>query len=302
MRISYYSKITKKPKFKQVNLKNFESEEAAQQFLDKWKVEQIEAEKIKLNNNEQLPIETNIENNDDKIVKIEQITEPPTISKLPDIKKTPFKLIVADTKIDGEGKSTILYGAGNSGKTVLTKYILSTYYDKKEIITTIMSPSINAAKYSKIRKKKNIIKNAFFNEDLIKGVAKIQLRTSNKYPAFCFVMDDIVSDKNSEQVKKMILTYRNRNISSVINLQSMTLLAKNNRFNCNNVLFLRQNNQEAIIEILDCFLKSYPPCDSLPTKDMKVQMYRKLTDKNCFMYLNCLTDELTFHNAVPNNF
>ena len=160
-----------------------------------------------------------------------------------------------------------------------------------------MSPSINVPIYTKIRKMKNVITTDFFDGDIIKDIAKIQRKTSNKY-RFVVVLDDVVDSKNSPQILKMIMIYRNLNISTVMNLQDVKLMSRSGRHNGNNFMFLRQNTQDAIEDVLTLYLNSYPPFIGLQSKTDKINMYRKLTEERGFIYLNALDDEITFHNKI----
>jgi hypothetical protein len=304
LRISYYSKVTKKPKFKQVKVKNFESEEKAKEFLDKWKVEQIEketkflAEKPKIDHND---LEEQLDKAE-KEIKQELMPyandgdEQPS-GELPTVQKTKFKLDLPDSKTDGMGATTVIFASAKAGKTTLTTHIIKKYYDDKNTIVIVMSPSINATIYKGIKKMKNVIAVDFFDSDLIRDLAKIQRKTSNKY-RFCVVLDDVVDGKNNQQIQKMILVYRNLSISTVLNLQDIKLMSRTGRHNGNNFLFMRQNTQDAIEDVLNLYLNSYPPFTQIPNKMDKVNMYRKLTEDRGIIYLNALDDEISFHNKI----
>lgn len=281
IRISYYSPITKKMKHKQVRVDKFESEEKAAEFLENWKTEMINKEK---NEKQSTLNEVTDEQN-----------EPTDTTGLPTIIKTKFKLDIDDN--DGTAETTVLFGSSKSGKTTLTTHIIEKYYHDKNMIIIIMSPSINAPIYSKIKKMKNVISTDFFDGDLIKDIAKIQRKTSNKY-RFVIVLDDVVDSKNSVQILKMIMIYRNLNISTVMNLQDVKLMSRSGRHNGNNFIFLRQNTQDAIEDVLMLYLNSYPPFTDLGSKTEKINMYRKLTEERGIIYLNALDDNITFHNKI----
>jgi len=294
IRISYYSKITKKMKHKQVRVDKYESEEKAHEFLENWKKEALENENkdVTLKQSDSVALATN-----DQLEKVEETNENKDIPKdiNTNVIKTKFKLAIKNE--DGAAETTVLFGSSQSGKTTLTTYIVENYYNDKNTIVIVMSPSINVPIYKKIRKMKNVITTDFFDGDIIKDIAKIQRKTSNKY-RFVIVLDDVVDSKNSPQILKMIMIYRNLNISTVMNLQDVKLMSRSGRHNGNNFMFLRQNTQDAIEDVLTLYLNSYRPFTDLGSKMEKINMYRKLTEERSFIYLNALDDEITFHNKI----
>lgn len=282
IRISYYSKLTKQSKHKQVRVDKFESEEKAKEFLENWKKEMMEKE------NQQVSEETN-EQKEEK----EELNN--IDANIDNIIKSKFKLAIKNE--DGAAETSILFGSSQSGKTTLTTHIIEKYYNDKNTIIIVMSPSINAPIYKKIKKMKNVISTDFFDGDIIKDIAKIQRKTSNKY-RFVIVLDDVVDSKNSTQILKMIMIYRNLNISTVMNLQDVKLMSRSGRHNGNNFMFLRQNTQDAIEDVLQLYLNSYRPFTDLNSKIDKINAYRKLTENRSFIYLNALEDEISFHNKI----
>ena len=298
LRISYYSKVTKKPKFKQVKVKNFESEEKAKEFLDTWKAEQIEKETKKLAEKPKMDPKDLEEQLDKAEQEIKQeLNEEQPSGALPTVHKTKFKLDLPDTKTDGMGATTVIFASAKAGKTTLTTHIIKKYYDDKNMIVIVMSPSINATIYKPIKKMKNVIAVDFFDADLIRDLARIQRKTANKY-RFCVVLDDVVDGKNNQQIQKMILVYRNLSISTVLNLQDIKLMSRTGRHNGNNFIFMRQNTQDAIEDVLALYLNSYQPFMGIQNKMDKVNMYRKLTEDRGIIYLNALDDEISFHNKI----
>lgn len=295
LRKSYYSKIKKGPKHKQVKISNFESEAKAAEFLEKWKEDELkkEAEIMKSTpiNNE---ITSAIIDNSEEVIPIK---EESCTGVLPQVKQTKFVLNAPDFKKDGSGKSTIILASSQGGKTTVMDYILNKWFLDKNVITIVMSPSINAEIYKGIRKNKNVITTDYYNEEMIKDLARIQRKTSNKYN-FAIFLDDIIDEKKSDQILKMVLTYRNLNISTVINMQDSKLVSRPVRHNGNNFIFVRMNTDDAIRDALDLFLNSYAPFSELCNKNEKINMYKELTKNNNFIYLNALHNTISFHKAV----
>jgi hypothetical protein len=270
-------------------------------FLNNWKRESKEAEKDILDPPlAEVPamgqeMINDIVYGDTKTPLIEKPSQPiPT----PKVKITKFDLAVPDfKKKDGNGKSTVLIASSRGGKTTLMNHIILKWFDNKDVITTLMCPSLNAGVYKDIRKAKNIIKTDMYLGQLIKDTTKIQRHCDNKYN-FAYFIDDVIDEKGSEELLKAFLTYRNLNISTCINIQDTKLLSRPIRHNANNFLFLRLNTQDAIMDVLDLFLNSYEPFNTTTDKIAKVNMYRELTKDNHFIYLNALEDVITFHKPV----
>ncbi len=309
LRKSYYSKITKKPKHKQVKVKNYANEEEARAYLEKWKDDSIKRENeiiekkieqpIVAEVNPQIIVEVPGNNIPIDPIAVQEVKD--NINQvLPKVNLTnKFNLHVPDFKSDGNGVSTVLIASSNSGKTTLTKYIINEWFNNNKVITTIMCPNINIEIYKSIRKDKNIITSDFYNEQFIKDLAKIQRKTENKY-SFGVFLDDIIDEKSAEQLLKMMLIYRNLNISGIINIQDTKLIPRTIRHNANNFLFLRLNAQDAIEDIMELFLKSYEPFINL-SKLNRIAMYRELTKDNRFIYLNALEDKISFHEKIDKN-
>ena len=307
LRISFYSKVTKKPKFKQVKVKNFESAEAAKVFLEGWKAEQIELDAKKFNDLKELKndpgdvIDSQPVVISSKTEKTEKIPKTIAPNELPEIEYTPFKITPPDFNKSGGGRTILIIAASSGGKTTLTKFITRKYLDKpKEAITIFMSPSLAQEIYAPIRKNKNIISLDYFNERMINDLGKIQKRTSMKYKGFVVVLDDIIGNgvKKSDEILQMLLTYRNLNISCLVNSQGSKLISKDGRNNANNIYILRQNNLEAMKEVIELFVGNLPPFAGL-SWDMKVALFMKATKDNGIIYLDALNNTLYFHHAIP---
>ena len=209
---------------------------------------------------------------------------------IPTILKTKFELKIPP--LSETGASTVLFGASKSGKTTLMKSIIKKFYDNNDCITILIADNSHSNIYHDIGKK--IIKTDKFDNELIKGLHRIQKKTNNKCH-FCIVLDDMILDKNDPDLLRLILTLRNSKISTLCLLQSPTLLSKNARFNGNNFIFKRTNNAENTTEILEKFLSGYPPFYGLSKAD-QVNMYRDLTKDYGFIYLDALNDTVTLHN------
>jgi hypothetical protein len=105
------------------------------------------------------------------------------------------------------------------------------------------------------------------------------------------MFDDIVQEsaKNNETVKKLITSYRNAKISSIISVQAPKMVSRTNRGNLNYVTFHAFRNDEHIEDAIDMFLGSRYPFKGLK-KEEKISLYRKLTDDHHFLFLDTINN------------
>lgn len=301
IRIFYWDKIKKKNIYKQAALKKFDGDEQkAREYLENWKKEQLERVNKELNIDKNIEeIKEDIEEIKEEIVNIQEPqqpetpTEPEPEQEPPTDKKeyeyTPFKLQMDDMKYTGT--STVIFGASKSGKTYLMKKILKQHYKKPDTIVIMMAENAHAAIYRDLDKK--IIKCDRFYPELIKALHKINRKTSNKYN-FVVVLDDIVTDKANPQLLKMFLSYRNSRISTIMLLQSLSLLSKNSRFNGNNFIFKKCNSQQYIDDVMALFLNGYG-CFANKKHHEQTQLFRDITQNYGFIYLDALNDSISYH-------
>ena len=302
LRVFYWNKHKKKTIYKQASIKKFNNDkEKCQAFLDNWKNEEIK----KMNNtshdlkqektpSEERPQEETQQEKQEE--EPQQETQQETINYNDLYEITPFKLQLAEE--DEGGTTTLIFGSSKSGKTSQLKHLIKEHYENKEYITFLIADNIfNSHKYKNIDKK--IIRLSRFNDELIKGINKIQKKTKNKYK-FCFIFDDIILHKNNKVLLQMILTMRNAHISTVMCLQSTTLLNRQCRFNVNNVIFRKNNSNEGTTECLDFFLSRKRPFSRLKTMDEKAELYNHATQDNGFIYLDAINGGLSFHQKYKN--
>lgn len=292
-RIFYWNKDKKKNVYKTVNIKNFDNdEEKAQAYLNQWKTEQLRLQ----DERELKKLQDKVNNIEEEIKEIEETkqeeTEPeeakPEETEEPKIKRCKFKLELSEET----GNTVAIFGSSRSGKTTQLKEIVKKHFSGPDYITILIAENIHAKIYNDFDKK--IIKMDRFDEDLIKGLHKVNKKLKNKYK-FCIIFDDIILLKNSALIMSLICTMRNAHFSSILLFQSVQMLAKTNRQNINACIFKRQNNNEAIELLMKNYLGGYPPFYGLPMED-KIKLYRQATDDYNFIYLNNLSDEIYFCN------
>jgi hypothetical protein len=316
VRRHYWDKNLKKHVWKSVySLKKFDNDiEKANEFLDNWvkshgapdpmilsksdvhrptisaREDPDNEDRDNLNIFTDSDSDNQIESNSDESNLIETNTD--EVIPLPEVPYTAFKLNIDDLK--ETGTSTVIFGASKSGKTTLLKDILDKYYSGKNVITLLIADNVHSNIYKKIDS--SIIKTDRFDTDLIADLHKIQKKTDNKYH-FVIVMDDMILQKNDPKILQMMLTMRNAKISTVILLQSPTLLSKNGRFNGNNFIFKRTNNHENAEQVMKFFLGGFGIFYGLKTNE-KIKLFRDITDDYGFVYLDALNDKITYHKSL----
>lgn len=201
-----------------------------------------------------------------------------------------------DLKLDnGTGNTTTIYGSGKRGKTSLCMYIYKKYYAvDKEFISSLFSINSHIPEY---KVDKNLLKSNCFNsksEKYIKLEKYIQQHTKNKYK-FLNILDDIITVKFNKLINELILTYRNSNMSTIINTQYVFLLNKMLRANVNNVIIFGFNSTESIEDVIKTFLKPY--FINLGYKKMheQIELFKYVTDNHGFIYLHPISDTISFH-------
>ena len=303
VRSSFWDKKNKRSVYKSVRLDDpqFEGDrEKAIQFLKQWKEENEKEQKLwkeeqKKNKKNDLKQEQKEESKSEppkEESKEESKPEPPKEEPKPEqpkedeMKMTPFKLeIPAET-----GQTLLICGSSKSGKTTQLLEIIEKYYDNKDYITILIAENIHSKVYSGLSK--NILKMNYFDEELLRGLHRVNRKLKNKYK-FCIIFDDVILHKNSSMIMSLVCTMRNAMFSTVLLFQSIQMLAKTNRQNINGCIMKRQNNAEAIELIMRDYLGGYKPFYG-KSMEQKINLYRKATSEYKFIYLNNLSDEIFF--------
>jgi hypothetical protein len=203
---------------------------------------------------------------------------------------------------DNTGNSTIIFGSSKTGKSTLYLYLYSKYFEEdRNLISVLFSPNHHTLSktWNLDDLPDRLLISSTYQPSIIKDFHTINHRTNNKYK-FLVCMDDCVDNKNDINLKKLILTHRNANISSIVCLQDCTLLAKNQRNNANNIIFFKFMSEENILETIkryfDSFLDRILPCrNSKPSNTQKIDWYRQHTEDHRFIYYNTRNGNFSFH-------
>lgn len=193
------------------------------------------------------------------------------------------------------GNSTVILGSSKRGKSTLMMYIYNKFYkDDKDLIATLFSGNhhIDAYKHSK-----NLLIGDGFNEQsekYIKMQKYINSKTKNKYK-FLNMFDDLLELKYRDILNRLILTYRNSNISTVICLQYTYLLSKMNRANVNNIIIFGANTEEAKRDLIELYLKQALINQGFVNYVDRLNYFDYITQDYGFFYLNNITGNFSTH-------
>ena len=200
------------------------------------------------------------------------------------------------------GTTTLIVGSSKQGKSTLLMEIFNKYYSKPKYITTLFSISSHIKLYNDKKKdsKNRLIKCRKFDESCVKYIneqRKVNFKNKNAYN-FVEIFDDITNIRHNNLVNQLVLTYRNSNISSIISLQYINLLAKQSRGSINNIIFFGFNNDESIIVCLNSYLKSHFSKMGYKTENEQINLYRKLTKDHQFLIYHPQSNSLSLHKLL----
>ena len=208
----------------------------------------------------------------------------------PAFKKTKFKLLLDEDT----GNTTFLLGSSKMGKSTALMKIYDEYYSSSNFISILWTGNPQIKLY---KKHKNLLISGVWNkksEEVIEAEKKIQTKTKNHYE-FCNMFDDVISMKNSALLDRLILTYRNSNMSSLISLQFSNLLSKCSRANCNNVLCFGFNTDESIEVVIKTFLTGYLRSKGINLLADQINWYKAMTTDHSFIYIKPADGIVSFH-------
>lgn len=136
------------------------------------------------------------------------------------------------------GQSALLLGSSFTGKTTLLVIALNNLIRNKTYdVIVVFTESINSEPLQKLKYRDHriVIVNCFIPE-IIRWAHRINEETSNRY-RFLFVLDDIVDMGKKKLYQKLILTFRNNDISSITVTQYAKLIPPAMRGSYHNVIF-----------------------------------------------------------------
>lgn len=308
--VALYDPQIRKTKNICVKRADFTSEEELEQYCKKlrddnkaknadWRRDQRRIKILeKLNG---VPLNTNTNTNtNNQIPVVQQVVQIEPIGELE------IKQLVEQKALDKQstsvrlhldhktGNTIVIYGSSKRGKSTLMMYLYKKYFMSKDRINTLFSGNPHLRVY---KKDKRLLIGYGFNDDSAKYIQMeqfINVRTGNNYK-FTNLFDDIIDQKHAPIINKLMLTYRNANISCLVCLQYVYLLSKQNRANVNHTFVFGMNSLEDQKNIIDLVLKPYFVELGLKTFDQQLAFFRAKTHDHGFFYLDNIEGKLSWH-------
>lgn len=193
------------------------------------------------------------------------------------------------------GNTVVIYGSSKRGKTTLMMHLYERHYaHDKRYISTLYSGNPQLKIYKGDR---NLLTSYGFTSrsaNYIKLQQLINVKTKNRY-LWLNMFDDIIDAKQAPILGKLVLTYRNSNISSIICLQYVYMLSKANRSSVNHTCVFGSNTAEDEENIIKLLLKPYLVAIGLKKLQEQVAFYREATRDHGFIYLDNIHNRMTLH-------
>lgn len=213
--------------------------------------------------------------------------------QLTDIDKPPTTRVKID--LDKKtGNTIVIFGSSKRGKSTLMMYLYKKYFKSPDNINTLYSGNPHLKIYK--GDPKLLVTYGFTQKHAryIQMQQYLNVQTHNKYK-FINLMDDIIDQKYAPILNKMILTYRNANISLVICLQYVKHLAKSNRANVNHTFVFGMNQAEDEKEVVNIILRPYFVAMGITDFDSMIKFYRAVTANHGFIYIDNIASKISFH-------
>lgn len=289
--VSLYNPETRKQKVVHIKRSDFETEEDLNTYCNALKAENRKknAEWRRLNRQKVYA------------AKVAAVTIPSPESKLttemvlsPEINTAALHKHSSSVKLDlssRTGSTIVIYGSSKRGKSTLMMHIYKKYFKSKDSINTLFSGNPHLKVY---KNDKRLLIGYGFTDQHAKYVQMqqyINVKTDNHYK-FVDLFDDIIDQKHAPIVNKLMLTYRNANISMIMCLQYVYLLSKQNRANVNHTFIFGMNSTEDQRGIIDLILAPYLVEIGITRMDDQIQWFREVTTDHGFIYLNNIKNEM----------
>lgn len=191
------------------------------------------------------------------------------------------------------GSTVVIYGSSKRGKSTLMMYLYDRLIDTKDYVSTLFAGNPHLKMY----KDKRLLIGYGFGPQQTKYIMLQQYvnsRVGNKY-RFLNMFDDIIDQKYNGVIQKMVLTYRNSNISMIMCLQDLKMLSRQARANVNHTIFFGNNRVEEDQIVIQEYLKS--ALDRMGISGLKQQLtwFQMATKNHGFVYLNNVTGDISCH-------
>ncbi len=186
------------------------------------------------------------------------------------------------------GNTVALIASSKAGKTQLMMHIYQKYFT--DYISVLFAQNAQLPQY----KQKNLIRTDEYLPKIIDICRRINKVGKNKFD-FLFMFDDMVKlGKGHQDVTDLFLSLRNSNISSIISLQYLNLMAKSIRGNVNNILAGAHNSDENCLVLIKCYLSSWMKKMGVINEQDQILYYRQITSNHGFILINPTHNEVSF--------
>jgi len=143
------------------------------------------------------------------------------------------------------GMTTLILGASKSGKTYLLSDEINRIRHYEYDLIIFFTESLHVPEIDKIRDRPDIIIKEGFDPSIPLFLKNLNSALGLRY-RFLLVLDDIISEKSTRTsiLGKMITTYRNSNISTVVLLQDASFIQKQTRGNFHQIVITGMRTKE----------------------------------------------------------
>lgn len=243
-----------------------------------WKLHEKESGMVRTRGSFKLPVDQ---------VQNQQLPNIPTHAS-----RTPFHL-----KLDGRtGNTTFLLGSSKSGKSTCLMKIYDDWYANHDFISILWTANPQIALYRGHRKliRADVDKADEKMTRIIRVQKRIQTKTKNHYK-FLNIFDDIINVRGDALLNELILTFRNAKMSTIMSLQYPSLMSKQCRANCNNILLFNFNTDESIEFVVKVYLKAWLAKLGLKSLSDQINWYKMMTRDHGFIYCKPSENHVSFH-------
>ena len=197
------------------------------------------------------------------------------------------------------GNSTFIIARSRVGKThLLCKLLQKLMVWDDQLVPIIFAGNPSSEPYQTLNKRVPIF--AGFRPSVLETLKTINdFMPTDKQFHFLVVLDDILDARNSGTLRNLCLSYRNVNISSIICIQSPTLVQRNVRNSATCYLMGQTTGQETT-GMLEKFLQYLPYFKRIKNKDLQHAELSDLTKNHEFLaYFPLTPDDILYRIKAP---
>ena len=194
------------------------------------------------------------------------------------------------------GVTTLILGSGYTGKTYLLSSELELIKPYEYDLIILFTESIHVDSLDKIRERPDILILEGFDQKIPEFLKNLNSAVGLKYQ-FLLILDDIISEKSTRHstLGKMITTYRNSNISTVVLAQYPTIIERAARTNFNQLVVTGMRSPESNKALTDRFdilswakhrMESEGDTDTIKRDDIYTYLKKLLMVNGVVLYID----------------